>query len=148
MRTLASLAAVVLCAALFSGTAAATEYRSIAEQGAILYDAPSLRGTKLFVVSRDLPVEVIANDGTWTKVRDSSGGLAWIERKALAEKRTLIVIAPVAAVREQTDEHSRVVFQAEQGVLLELVEVSGAWVRVKHADGSGGYIRLQQVWGV
>ena len=144
MRQFASFAVLLF----FVGAAAATEYRSVAEQGAILYDAPSLRATKLFVVSRDLPVEVIASDGTWTKVRDSSGGLAWIERKALAEKRTLIVTVPVANVREQTDENSRAVFQAEQGLLLELVETAGAWIRVKHADGSTGYIRLQQVWGV
>ena len=133
---------------LYGASAAATEYRSVSEQGAILYDAPSVRATKLFVVSRDLPVEVIASDGTWIKVRDSSGGLAWIERKSLGDKRTLIVTVPLANVREQTDEHSRTVFQAEQGVLLELVEVAGAWIRVKHADGATGYIRLQQVWGV
>jgi SH3-like domain-containing protein len=139
----------LLCAlALYAGVAAGAEYRSIAEHGAILYDAPSNRASKLYVVSRDLPVEIIATDGTWTKVRDSTGGLAWVERKSLGDKRTVIVMAPVANVRERTDEHSPAVFQVEQGVLLELVELSGAWVRVKHADGATGYVRLQQVWGI
>jgi len=33
-------------------------------------------------------------------------------------------------------------------VILELSEVAGAWVRVRHRDGGSGFIRAPQVWGV
>ena len=138
-------AAILLQAA---GGVAASDFRSIAEP-AVLYDAPSQRANKLFVIGRDVPVEVIASDGTWVKVRDHTGELAWIERKALSERRTLVVSAPVAEVREKPDEQSPVAFQAQQGVLLELIEADRTgWVRVRHADGSGGYLRISQVWGL
>lgn len=140
------LAAAVLAAAAFG--AAASDFRSVAEP-AVLYDAPSLRANKVFVIGRDAPVEVIASDGTWVKVRDHTGDLAWIERKALSERRTLVVSVPVADIREKPDEQSPVAFQAQQGVLLELVEADRTgWVRVRHADGSGGYLRISQVWGL
>src|SRR6266404_5188666 len=48
------LAGLLLC----SGAAVALEYRSVAE-AAILYDAPSAKAQKLFVLSRDYPVEVV-----------------------------------------------------------------------------------------
>lgn len=127
---------------------AAAEFRSIAQNAAILYDSPSTRGTKLYVVSRDLPVEVISSDGTWVKVRDPQGDLAWIERTALSDKRTVIVTAGVAAVHKNADSQSPVVFTVQQGVVLELQDgkVPG-WLYVRHTDGSAGYVRLNQVWG-
>jgi len=137
----------LLCGLLYAALASA-EYRSIGENAAIFYDAPSTRATKLFVVGRDLPVEIISSDGTWTKVRDSSGALAWVERKALAEKRTLIVTAAVATIRERADDQAPAAFQAQQGVLLDLVQTEGGWAQVRHADGVGGYVRIQQVWGL
>ena len=136
----------LLCAFAYAGLAAA-EYRSIGENAAILYDAPSTRAAKLFVAGRDLPVEIISTDGSWFKIRDSLGSLAWVERKSLAEKRTLIVTASVAMVRERADEQAPVVFQVQQGVLLDLVEIAGAWAQVRHLDGATGYVRVQQVWG-
>jgi SH3-like domain-containing protein len=131
-----------------AGAAAAADYRSIAEP-AVLYDAPSVRATKLYVIGRQAPVEVIASDGTWVKVRDFSGELAWIDAKALSEQRTVVVTAPVAEAREKPDVQSPLAFRAQQGVLLDLVDLSPiGWVHVRHRDGATGYVRLTDVWGI
>lgn len=139
-------AAFILGCTLSFSTAA--EFRSIAQNAAILYDSPSTHGTKLYVVSRDLPVEVISTDGTWVKVRDPKGNLAWVERTALSEKRTVMITAGAAEVRENPDSQSPVVFSAQQGVVLEVQNnnVPG-WLHVRHADGATGYVRSTQVWG-
>ena len=42
---------------------------------AIAYDAPSAKARKLFVASRDYPIEVIVNVEGWVKVRDAAGDL-------------------------------------------------------------------------
>jgi SH3-like domain-containing protein len=140
-RTIAALLFLV------AGAAAAGDYRSIAEP-AVLYDAPSLRATKLYVIGRQVPVELIASDGTWVKVRDVSGELAWIDKKALSENRTVVVTAPVADVREKADEQGPLAFRAQQGVLLELLDMDLiGWVHVRHRDGATGYVRLSEVWG-
>ena len=140
-----ALAAVL---ALVAGAAAASDFRSIVEP-AVLYDAPSMRATKLYVIGRQVPVELIASDGTWAKVRDASGELAWIEKKALSESRTVVVTAPVADIREKADDTAPLAFRAQEGVLLELVDLDQiGWVHVRHRDGATGYVRLAEVWGV
>ena len=137
-----------LFACFLAGAAAAGDFRSIAEP-AVLYDAPSVRATKLYVIGRQAPVELIANDGTWVKVRDFSGELAWIDGKALSTQRTVVVAVPVADVREKADVQAPLAFRAQQGVLLELVDLNPiGWVHVRHRDGATGYVRLSDVWGI
>ncbi len=142
-----SLAFSVLLA--FASSAAAGEFRSIAENGTPMYDAPSVRAKKLFVASRHYPVEVVINIDSWLKVRDQAGDLAWVEKKTLSDKRTVIVTAAVAEVRQAADEQAALVFRAQQGVALDVAEPpAGGWVRVRHADGQTGYIKINQVWGI
>jgi SH3-like domain-containing protein len=136
--------------ALFATSVAHAEYRSIGEAAAVMYDGPSTRATRVFVASRGLPVEVISSDGTWVKVRDPGGDLAWVERKVLSDRRTVLVTSAVADVRRAADEASPVQFQVAQGVVLELLDQAGAqpgWVRVRHRDGTLGFIRLREIWG-
>jgi hypothetical protein len=41
-----------------------------------------------------------------------------------------------------------VVFQAEQGVALEVMEHgSSGWLKVRHRDGQSGFVKISQVWG-
>ncbi len=127
----------------------AADFRSIAENAAVLYDAPSAKGKKLYVIGRSYPVEVIVVVEGWVKIRDAGGELAWIESKALSERRTLMVKTPLADIRQAADDHAPLVFQAEHSVLLDLVELTGTgWARVTHRDGSSGYVKLSQVWGI
>jgi SH3-like domain-containing protein len=128
--------------------AAAADFRSVAENAAVLYDAPSAKSKKLFVIGRGYPVEVVVTVEGWTKIRDAGGDLAWIESKNLGDRRTLLVKVKIADVRQSAADSSTVVFQAEQNVLLDLVELTGnGWARVTHRDGQSGYIKLIQVWG-
>ena len=131
------------------GETRAADFRSIGENAAVLYDAPSARARKLYVVGRSYPVEVIVVVEGWIKIRDAGGELAWIESKALSEHRTVMVKTPLADIRQAADDHAPLVFQAEQSVLLDLVDLtSTGWARVTHRDGQSGYIKLSQVWGV
>ena len=146
-RFLACAAALLLVFA--QADARAADFRSIAENAAVLYDAPSAKAKKLSVIGRGYPVEVIVVVEGWIKIRDASGGLAWIESKGLSEHRTVMVKTSLADIRQAADDHAPLVFQAEQSVLLDLVELTGTgWARVTHRDGQSGYVKLSQVWGV
>jgi SH3-like domain-containing protein len=127
----------------------AQDYRSVLVPKAILYDAPSAQARKLFVVSRQYPLEVIVNLGEWIKVRDSTGGLAWIESKDVSTNRSLLVTASQAEVHESMDEASPLVFRVEKDVTLQLVEAgSNGWAKVRHRDGLTGYVQFSKVWGL
>ena len=137
-----------LLACTLTLSAQAIEYRTV-ETTTVLYDAPSQRGIKQFVIRRDTPVEVVVSLEGWAKVRDSEGTLAWIERKFLAERRSLIVTASRAEIRQANNESSPLVFEAEKNVSLDYLEASpGGWIKVRHRDGQSGYVRANQVWGI
>jgi len=144
MRCIALLALIAL-----ASPAAAGEFRSIAENGTLMYDAPSVRAKKLFVASRYYPVEIVINIDAWVKVRDQAGDISWIEKKALSDKRTVVVTAPFADIRQSPSEQAALVLQAQQGVALDVAEAqSGGWLKVRHADGQIGYLKISQVWGL
>jgi SH3-like domain-containing protein len=146
IRLLACGAAMLLVFAQAETRAA--DFRSVAENAAVLYDAPSAKAKKLYVIGRSYPVEVIVVVEGWIKIRDASGELAWIESRGLSERRTVMVKTPLADIRQAADDHAPLVFQAEQSVLLDLVELTGTgWARVTHRDGQSGYVKLSQVWG-
>ena len=127
--------------------ALAIEYRTV-NIATVLYDAPSLRGSKLFVIRRGTPVELVVNLEGWSKVRDADGGLAWIEAAALVKRRSVIVTVARAQVRQNADEAAALVFEAEKNVSLEYLETSpGGWVKVRHREGQTGFVRINQIWG-
>ncbi|MDO9192826.1 MAG: SH3 domain-containing protein [Undibacterium sp.] len=134
---------------LLSGLANALEFRSIGASPVILYDAPSTKGGKLYVAPRGMPVELILTYGTWSKVRDMTGDLSWVESKDLIVRRNVIVSVTNAKVRTAPDDSSTLVFSADKHVLLEITEsVTGGWVKVKHRDGQMGYVKTSEVWGI
>jgi hypothetical protein len=128
-------------------TASAFDFVSVAEP-AILYDANSLKAKKLFVATRYLPMEQVVVLDAWVKVRDNSGKLYWIEKRQLSSKRFVMVTIPLANVRRNPDEGAEVVFKAAQQLGLEWLGSDGSgWVKVRHEDGSAGYIKSSEVWG-
>lgn len=146
MKLLQGIVALLMCS--IACGAFALDYRSVNADHAVLYDAPSLQAKRLFVVNKFFPVEILVNLDQWAKVRDSSGGLAWIEAKYLGEIRMVIVVVPRADIRQAADPGSSLLFQAERDVALELVGPSVAgWLKVRHRDGQAGFVRASQVWG-
>lgn len=142
-------AAFVLCWSLLAtGSAYALDFLSVATPSAILYDAPSSKSRKMFVVSRYTPLEPVVSLKGWVKVRDRSGALAWIERSALDNQRYVVVVAALADVRSSPDSAAPLVFQARQQVALAWLQSTGTgWVKVRHENGAIGYIRTTEVWG-
>lgn len=146
MKRLTAL--VLFVAAGISAPAFAIDYRTV-DVASVLYDTPSQRGAKLFVIKRDTPVEVVVGLEGWAKVRDAEGGLAWIERKNLSERRSVIVRIERAEIRQKAEEAAPLVFEAEKNVSLEYLEtLPGGWIKVRHRDGQMGFVRAGQVWGI
>ena len=119
MRLLIRLTCLILLSWLGTRAAEAADFKNIGSTPVIMYDAPSPRGQKLFIAPRGMPVEVVINYGAWSKVHNTA------------------------------DDASGVVFSADKGVLLELVEpASSGWAKVRHTDGSIGFVKLGDVWGL
>lgn len=143
----------ILVACLLASSAFGAEFKNVGAAPAIMYDAPSTRGQKQFVAPRGMPVEVVINYGAWSKVRDVAGDLSWVESKQLADRKNVVVRNLNAKIHSAANESSEVVFSADKGVLLEVVDAvanstTPGWIKVKHNDGATGYVKSSDLWGV
>jgi SH3-like domain-containing protein len=149
---LAGLVIVGLLGAAGATGVVHADFRQTTDSATIAYEGPSAKATKQFIYSRGTPVEVVVNIEGWVKVRDATGMLAWIERKALGERSNVQVKLPTADVYSAPDAASPVLFRADNGVLLQIVVPqpanAGAWTQVRHRDGQTGFVRLDSVFGL
>jgi len=144
-----ALIAVVLAAVASSALAArVAEFKSVGANPLIAYNAPSEKARKVYVVPRGMPVEIILTQNGWSKVRDATGDLYWLEAKGLVSKRTVVVIAPSARLHASAEEGAPLVATVDKGVLLDRVApAAGGWVKLKHRDGLTGFAKVGEVWG-
>jgi SH3-like domain-containing protein len=156
----------------FGGSAVAASFTAVGDRAAILYDAPSQRAEKQFVVARHYPLEVLVRLEQWTKVRDVAGDVGWIENRALVARRFVVVTAMQADIRSAAADTAPLVFTAQRQVILEwqdsaiatpavtspvgtpptpggtvVAAATPEWIRVQHRDGQVGFVRSSQVWG-
>jgi SH3-like domain-containing protein len=92
------------------------------------------------------PLRVVGGQGEWLEVRDASDGSAWINAGLIDGRSAVVVVRDVVNVREAPGTGSPVVFTAERGVNLLVLDRSGRWLRVRHEVGEG-WIHDSLVWG-
>ena len=142
-------ALVLFIAALAtSNSVHATDYVSVTENAAILYNQPSTQAKKIYVASRYMPLEQVLSQDNWVKVRDISGDMAWIEKRFLSSKRFVLATVTLIALHQAPEEKSPVIAKIKQQVALEWLEnTETGWIKVRHPDGVTGYIKATEVWG-
>jgi SH3-like domain-containing protein len=126
------------------------EFRSVSVAAAVLWDGPSDKAKKVFVAPRGMPVELVSTLNTWMKVRDVAGDVSWVAGADLSKTRTVLATT-LATVRTAAQDSAPLAFQAERGVTLELLgagQVTAGFVHVKHKDGTTGFVKTSEVWGL
>ena len=134
--------------ALSAMTASALDFRSAGKHGVFMFDTPSEKGRKVYVLGQGTPLEILVEQNDWLRVRDQAGSLAWMRKQDLSNQRTLQV-TKAAVVYREANAKSAAVFRAEPGLLLNLLEnTKTGWIKIKHRDGDIGFIRIEEVWGL
>jgi SH3-like domain-containing protein len=98
---------------------------------------------------RQMPIEIIAEYGTWRKVRDWQGTQGWIHQSMLTGKRTFVITSTVRTIRRSPDAGSPASARAEAGAIGEIrscIKTEG-WCRVE-IGGYDGWLRRVDFWGV
>lgn len=149
MRSIILLRSLALTVLMFGASdALSANFVSVRKSSAILYDAPSSKAKKLYVVNRYMPFEQIVTLHSWVKVRDRAGKMYWVEKRALSNERYVFALPPLVDVRAGPTSSSSRVFQVRQQIALELLESTNLkWIKVRHHDGNVGYVRKAEVWG-
>ena len=127
---------------------AAPLFISIGDKPAIVFDAPSVKAAKTFILARQQPVEVLVKLDKWIKIRDADNTVGWVENSAVELKRRAQVSVAVADIRNMPNPASSLVFEAQRAVILDVTGAANdGWLPVRHRDGQQGFVRKSQVWG-
>jgi SH3-like domain-containing protein len=97
-----------------------------------------------------MPVEVVSTLNTWVKVKDFGGDVSWMAVNELSKTRT-VVATTLATARVTAQDTGILAFQAERGVTLELLDagqITAGFAKVKHKDGTIGFVKAAEVWGL
>jgi SH3-like domain-containing protein len=149
-KSIMKVATIAMVSTFLALPAMAAEYRSVNVAAAVLWDGPSDKAKKVFVAPRGMPVEVISTLNTWVKVKDFGGDVSWMAVNELSKTRTVVAMT-LATARTAAQDTAALSFQAERGVTLELLDAGQAtagFVRVKHKDGTIGFVKTTEVWGL
>ncbi len=96
-----------------------------------------------------MPLEVIAEFGTWRKVRDIQGTQGWIHQSMLSNNRWITITGQTRTLRRKPDSQAAAVARIEPGASAQLVECpeDTGWCRVT-SSGYEGWLRRVEFWGV
>lgn len=122
-------------------------WASIAATEAMMRTGPERTYPAIWVYRRrDLPLRVLQVNGVWRRVQERDGTSGWMLAMLLSARRSALVIGRYRPIRERPDEGSRLLWQAEAGVVGRISRCDGRWCRIQIGDRAG-YIQQDGLWG-
>jgi SH3-like domain-containing protein len=129
----------------------------LSDTGFVMVDHEKLNvrrgpGTEYAVImnyGKNFPVRVldVARNG-WIKVLDIDGDRGWIHPNLIRfDKHYVITRLPSCNIRKGPGTDNPIVFTAERGVFLLVIEEKEGWLHVRHEDGDEGWISSKIVFG-
>ncbi|HHK60346.1 MAG TPA: peptide-binding protein [Desulfobacterales bacterium] len=146
MRFVVTACTVAAAALLFTTAALAAQYVSVKKDGVNLRAKPSTESEILWELFKGFPLKVLETKGKWAHTVDFEGDKGWIYRPLLADKKTVIVKVGTANMRIGPGKAYEVVATVKYGVVFTPVDREGDWVKVRHADGTTGWIHKNLLW--
>ena len=131
---------------LLASTATAAEYVSVIKDGVNIRSGPETTKEILWTVFKDFPLQVTSTQGSWAKVVDFEGDTGWIATSLVAKEKTVIVKSETANLRVGAGKDYEIVAAAKRGVVFKPLTTEGDWIKVKHADGTTGWIFGKLLW--
>jgi SH3-like domain-containing protein len=109
---------------------------------------PSLAHRIDWVFTRPgMPLRITAEYENWRRVEDADGVGGWVHYALLSGTRSTIVIVPLADMRAEGNEASRLLARLEAGVIGRILSCTPDWCRIS-TDGGRGWVRKTAIWGV
>ena len=134
---------LLLCAA----PSLAADYVSVNKDGANIRSAPDAKKEVLWEVFKDFPLQVTKREKEWVQVKDSEGDQGWIYANLVSSKeKRVIVKANTVNLRSEPSKDGKSVATVKYGVVFTPLEKKGEWLKVKHEDGTSGWISNALVW--
>jgi SH3-like domain-containing protein len=99
-------------------------------------------------VSKDEPVEIIAEYGNWYKIRDKSGEGGWSHSSMLNSKRFIVILGDQPKnLFKNYSTRGKLLAKLKPGTRCKLRKCYGNWCKIEHGKYSG-WIGRQDIWGI
>lgn len=142
-----ALAVTATAAPVMAQERAVPYWASIAAGQAMMRTGPDRTYPGIWLYKRrDLPVRVLQVHGAWRRVQDMDGATGWMLAILLAARRTAIVSEGYRPIHAEASEGSRLLWQAEKGVVGRISKCDGTWCRFDVGDRRG-WIQQAGLWG-
>ncbi|MCK5070613.1 MAG: SH3 domain-containing protein [Desulfocapsa sp.] len=104
-----------------------------------------------FPVSMELfkgyPLKVVETKGDWLKISDFENDTGWIYSPLVVPGNTVIVNGKKSInMRSKPNTTASIVATVDRGVVLTKVSTQGKWVKVRHTQGTVGWIYSPLLW--
>ena len=104
-----------------------------------------------FPVSMELfqgyPLKVLETKGDWLKISDFENDSGWIYAPLVTPGSTVITNGKKSInMRSKPNTTASIVATVDRGVVLTKLSTQGKWVKVRHSQGTIGWIYSPLVW--
>jgi SH3-like domain-containing protein len=147
-----SLAPALAVLAAFPALAAqpVPQFASLASGKVYLREGPSYQHKVLWIYRRKgLPVQILHKYDIWYRVKDSDGTVGWISNVMISTRRRTVVVTSnrAAPIRDGAGVNAHAIAYAQHGVVAKLEACKADACKVS-VDGTEGWIKKQNIWGV
>jgi SH3-like domain-containing protein len=96
---------------------------------------------------KNLPVKIIAESGTWRKIKDHEGIEGWVHQRMLSGRRWAIILGETTLIRKDKKNTAPGVARFEAGVIASLGKCAKEWCFIE-ASSYSGWVHSNKIWGV
>jgi SH3-like domain-containing protein len=143
-KTFGLLACLLLL--FFSASSFAAEYVSVNKDGVNLRSGPGTNHEILWEVFTGFPLQVIGRQGDWLHTVDFEGDKGWVHSPLVNSGKTVIVKVKLGNMRQGPGTNYETVARVKYGVVFQPDTRQGDWVKVRHRDGTVGWLHNELIW--
>lgn len=131
----------------FALSCQAAQLLTVAKDGINVRKGPKTEEPVVMELFEGWPLKVVSQQGDWYEIVDYEGDKGWVHSSLVRPNDTIIVnVKKSGNMRSAPDSKAAVVAEVERGVVLIKGEKKGPWIKVKHSQGTEGWIHDSIVW--
>lgn len=145
----AGFAAVLLTGVLATAPAVAQaqEFLSIKGSTVNIRAKPNTQSDIAWELIQGYPVQVIARQDDWLKVKDFEGALGWVHKPLTSTEPYFLIKAKTVNLRAGPGTKHGVVTKLNKYDIVKTLEKKGEWAKVATNDGQQGWLLESLGWG-
>jgi len=128
-------------------TCQAAEFLTVSKDNVNVRKGPGTQHPVVMELFEGWPLKVLSKKGDWYEIVDYENDKGWIHSSLVRKNDTVIVnVNKTGNMRSGPGKNNPVIAEVERGVVLTRVSSKDKWVKVKHSQGTVGWIYQTLLW--